>query len=576
VINPPQTLCALMEESAKRYGSRLAVIDGSRRLSYAELAAQARAMTRALMAAGVQAGDRVAVWLPNTAHWLVAALGAHGAGASLVPMNTRYTGYEAAEVLRRTGARVLFLPDRFLGQDYLAALMQAASGASASGASASGASASGASASGASPPGPVSGLDQLTLAVRVPVEAGDQEQGDGGEAAPPPGVVSWEHLLARADQTSEESARARAARVQSDDVADIIFTSGTTGAPKGAVSTHRQTIAVAAAWAERAQATDRDVYMIIAPFFHTFGYKAGWVVALLCGATIVPQLTFNIDRVLEQIERERVTMLPGPPTIFQELLAHPRRDQHDLSSLRLVVTGAAMVPVALIERMWTELAIETILTAYGLTEAVVATMCLPGDDAQTISGTCGCAAADFEIRIAGADGQELGPGDDGEVQLRGPNVMVGYLDDPAATRAAIEPDGWLHTGDIGHLDERGYLTITDRLKDMFTVGGFNVYPAEVENAIMRLDSVIDCAVVGKPDDRLGEVGLAFVVTLPGSGLTTQDVIAHCRERLANFKVPREVVFVGQLPRNAGGKVLKRELREQARRGLPETAGDSLT
>jgi acyl-CoA synthetase (AMP-forming)/AMP-acid ligase II len=556
VINPPQTLCALMEESSKRYGDRLAVIDGPWRLSYADLAAQGRTMARALMASGVQAGDRVAVWLPNTAHWLVAALGAHGAGASLVPMNTRYTGYEAADVLRRTGARVLFLPDRFLGQDYLAALMQAAPGAFA--------------------PGPVGGLDQLTLAVRVPVGAGDQERVNGGEAAPPPGVVTWEHLLARAIQASEESARARAAQVRADDVADIIFTSGTTGAPKGAVSTHRQTIAVAAAWAERAQATDRDVYMIIAPFFHTFGYKAGWVVALLCGATIVPQLTFNIDRVLEEIERERVTMLPGPPTIFQELLAHPRRDQHDLSSLRLVVTGAAMVPVALIERMWTELAIETILTAYGLTEAVVVTMCLPGDDAQTISGTCGCAAADFEIRIAGADGQELGPGDDGEVQLRGPNVMVGYLDDPAATRAAIEPDGWLHTGDIGHLDERGYLTITDRLKDMFTVGGFNVYPAEVENAIMRLDLVIDCAVVGKPDERLGEVGLAFVVTRPGSGLSTQDVIAHCRERLANFKVPREVVFVGQLPRNAGGKVLKRELRERVRQGLRETAGDSLT
>src|SRR5580658_7155270 len=531
-----------MEESSKRYGDRLAVIDGPRRLSYAELAAQARTMTRALMASGVQAGDRVAVWLPNTAHWLVAALGAHGAGAGLVPMNTRYTGYEAADVLRRTGARVLFLPDRFLGQDYLAALMQAAPGASAPGASAPGAFASGAFA-----PGPAGGLDQLTLAVRVPVEPENQEQVNGGEAAPP-GVLSWEHLLARAIQTSEESARARAAQVQPDDAADIIFTSGTTGAPKGAVSTHRQTIAVAAAW----------------------------VVALLCGATIVPQLTFSIDRVLEQIEREHVTMLPGPPTIFQELLAHPRRDQHDLSSLRLVVTGAAMVPVALIERMWTELAIEAILTAYGLTEAVVVTMCLPGDDAETISGTCGCAAAGFEIRIAGADGQELGSGDDGEVQLRGPNVMVGYLDDPAATRAAIEPDGWLHTGDIGHLDERGYLTITDRLKDMFTVGGFNVYPAEVENAIMRLDSVIDCAVVGKPDERLGEVGLAFVVTRPGSGLSTQDVIAHCRERLANFKVPREVVFVGQLPRNAGGKVLKRELREQARQKLRETAGDNLT
>jgi HIP---CoA ligase len=544
VINPPQTLCALLEESSARYGDGLAVIDGPRRLSYAELAAQVRTMARALMAAGVQSGDRVAVWLPNTSHWLVAALGAQSAGASLVPMNTRYTGYEAGDVLRRTGARVLFLPDRFLGQDYLAALREAAPGAAAA--------------------GPVGGLDGLALAVRVPVEGADSGQANGGGQAPAPGVTNWEHLLARAGETSEEAARARAAQVRADDVADIIFTSGTTGAPKGAVSTHRQTIAVAVAWAERGQVTERDVYMIIAPFFHTFGYKAGWVVALLCGATIVPQLTFNIDRVLDQVERERVTMLPGPPTIFQELLAHPGRDQHDLSSLRLVVTGAAMVPVALIERMWTELSIETILTAYGLTEAVVVTMCLPGDDAETISGTCGCAAADFEIRIAGADGRELGPGDDGEVLLRGPNVMVGYLDDPAATRAAIEPDGWLHTGDIGHLDERGYLTITDRLKDMFTVGGFNVYPAEIENAIMRLDSVIDCAVVGKPDERLGEVGLAYVVTRPGASLSAADVIAHCRERLANFKVPREVVFVATLPRNAGGKVLKRDLRQRAR------------
>lgn len=555
MINPPQTLGALLEESAKRYGDRLAVIDGPLRLSYTGLAAEVHAMARALMAAGVQAGDRVAVWLPNTAHWLAAALGAHSIGASLVPMNTRYTGYEAADVLQRTGARVLFLPDRFLGLDYLAALREAAQGASG--------------------PGPVGGLDRLTLAVRVPIEAGDQAQANGEGQAPVRGVVSWEHLLTRASETSEQSALARAAQVRAGDVADIIFTSGTTGAPKGAVSTHRQTIAVAAAWAERAQVTDRDVYMIVAPFFHTFGYKAGWVVALLCGATIVPQLTFNIDRVLDQIERERVTMLPGPPTIFQELLGHPRRDQHDLSSLRLAVTGAAMVPVALIERMWRELSFETILTAYGLTEAVVVTMCRPGDDAETISGTCGCAAADFQIRIADADGRELGPGDDGEVQLRGPNVMVGYLDDPAVTRAAIEADGWLRTGDIGHLDDRGYLTITDRLKDMFTAGGFNVYPAEVENAIMRLDSVADCAVVGKPDERLGEVGLAYVVTRPGHPLSEGDVIAHCRERLANFKVPREVVFVDRLPRNAGGKVLKRDLRERARQGLQEATGDRL-
>jgi acyl-CoA synthetase (AMP-forming)/AMP-acid ligase II len=547
VTNPPQTLCALLDESSKRYGDHLAVIDGPVRMSYAELAEQVRTMARGLMAAGVQAGDRVAIWLPNTAHWLVAALGAHSAGASLVPMNTRYTGYEALDVLQRTGARVIFLPDRFLGVDYLAALREADANRSEP------------AVAGASDPGPVQGLDQLTLAVQVPLADGTRDRGAAH------GVTSWEDLLARAGETTEQAAVDRAARVEADDVADIIFTSGTTGSPKGAVSTHRQTIAVAEAWAERGQVTDGDVYMIIAPFFHTFGYKAGWVVALLRGAVILPQLTFEIDRVVDQIERQRVTILPGPPTIFQELLAHPQRDQRDLSSLRLAVTGSAMVPVVLIERMWTELTFETILTAYGLSEAVVATMCRPGDDAETISGTSGCPAADFEIRIADADGREMEPGNDGEIQLRGPNVMVGYLDDPASTRAAIEPDGWLHTGDIGHLDKRGYLTITDRLKDMFTVGGFNVYPAEVENVIMRLGAVADCAVVGRPDERLGEVGVAYVVTGPAQSLSEQEVMAHCRERLANFKVPRQVLFVAKLPRNAGGKVLKRDLREQALR-----------
>ena len=557
MTNSPQTLCALLDESAKRHGDRLAVIDGTLRMSYAELAAQVRTMARALMAAGVERGDRVAVWLPNTAHWLVAALGAHSAGASLVPMNTRYTGYEAFDVLQRTGAKVLFLPDRFLGVDYLAALGQAAAARPERGQPLASTSAG----------GHVEGLDQLTLMVQVPVDGGGRRPGSGEHRPTAHGAVSWGQLLTTASQTSERSAQDRAAQVRADDVADIIFTSGTTGVPKGAMSTHRQTIAVASAWAERAEVTDRDVYLIIAPFFHTFGYKAGWVVALLRGAAIVPQLTFDIERVVGQIERERVTILPGPPTIFQELLAHPQRHEHDLSSLRLVVTGAAIVPVALIERMWRELAIETILTAYGLTEAVVVTMCRRGDDAETISGTSGCAAADFEIRIVGADSKELEPGDDGEIQLRGPNVMVGYLDDPAATRAAIEPDGWLHTGDVGHLDKRGYLTITDRLKDMFTVGGFNVYPAEVENVIMRLSSVADCAVVGRPDERLGEVSMAYVVAGPGQSLTGQDVITHCRERLANFKVPREVVFVSKLPRNAGGKVLKRDLREQARQAL---------
>lgn len=532
----PQTLPTLIGEAAGRFGDRTAVIDGETRLTYAQLDSLVERAQRGLMASGIEAGDRVCVWSPNTFHWIVAALAAHCSGATLVTLNTRFTGAEALAIVRRSGSRVLFLPDRFLGADYLETLRTAGAAADGDGG------------------GPVPGLPDLELAVRIPIE--------GGEGGPEPGVIEWEGLLGRAAGVAPEAAASRRAAVEPDDIADILFTSGTTGQPKGAMSSQRQTIAVAAAWAERAEVSEEDVYLIIAPFFHSFGYKAGWVVCLLRGAAIVPQITFDLDAVVEIVERDRVTILPGPPTIFQTLLALPDRERRDLSSLRLAVTGSATVPVALVERMWRELSFETILTAYGLSEAVVVTMCKAGDDAETISHTSGCATAGFELRIADADGNVLAAGEAGEIQLRGPNVMVGYLDDPEATAAAIEPDGWFHTGDVGHLDERGYLTITDRLKDMITVGGFNVYPAEVENAILGLDEVVECAVVGIPEERLGEVGLAYVVGRDGHSLDADSVIAACRERLANFKVPRQVEILDELPHNAAGKVLKRELRQR--------------
>jgi acyl-CoA synthetase (AMP-forming)/AMP-acid ligase II len=329
------------------------------------------------------------------------------------------------------------------------------------------------------------------------------------------------------------------------------------------MSTHRQAVAVADAWAECGELSADDRYLIINPFFHSFGYKAGIVAALTRGATIVPQSRFDIEQIMRTIDRERITVLPGPPTIYQSILDAPDRKRLDLSSLRLAVTGAAMVPVALVERMRRDLTFDTVLTAYGLTEAVVVTMCRPGDDPETIARTSGRATADFEVRIAGRDGRPLGPGEDGEVLLRGPNVMLGYLDDPQATKEAVDDDGWLHTGDVGHLDERGYLTLTDRLKDVYTSGGFNVYPAEVEQALAHLEDVVESAVVGVPDERLGEVGRAFVVLREGATITEQDIRAFCAQRLANYKRPRYVDLVGRLPRNAGGKVLKRELRERA-------------
>ena len=331
-----------------------------------------------------------------------------------------------------------------------------------------------------------------------------------------------------------------------DDVADILFTSGTTGRPKGAMSAHRQTIGVARAWAELGGVSADDRYLVVNPFFHSFGYKIGIVVGLLTGATLYPVATFDLDHTMALIESERITLLPGAPTIYQSLLAAPGRAERDLSSLRLAVTGAAVVPVVLIERMRDELAIDNVVTAFGMTEAVVVTMCREGDSAETVATTCGRAIPGMETRIA----------DDGELLVKGDYVMLGYFDDPAATAEAIDEDGWLHTGDVGVLDEQGNLRITDRLKDMYISGGFNVYPAEVEQTLMRMDGIQDVAVVGVPDERMGEVGKAYVVGTASAA----EVIAFAKERLANFKVPRMVEAIDVLPRNLSGKVLKNELR----------------
>jgi HIP---CoA ligase len=302
-----------------------------------------------------------------------------------------------------------------------------------------------------------------------------------------------------------------------------------------------------------------DRYLVVNPFFHSFGYKIGIVVGLLTGCTLYPVATFDVDATMELIERERITVFPGAPTLYQSLLNAPGRAERDLSSLRLAVTGAAVVPVVLIERMREELKIDHVVTAFGMTEAVVVTMCRDGDSAETVATTNGRAIPGMETRIDTGH-ERAGIGQTGELLVRGDYVMLGYLDDPEATREAIDEDGWLHTGDVGSLDADGNLKITDRLKDMYISGGFNVYPAEVEQALARLDGLADVAVVGVPDDRMGEVGRAYVVRAEGSALTEDEVLAFARERLANFKVPRQVAFTDALPRNLSGKVLKTELR----------------
>ena len=534
------TIPAALARAAREHGDAEALVEPSGpRLSHRQVHDHVRTVARALIAEGVRPGDRVALWSPNTHHWVLAALGALYAGAVLVPVNTRFTGPEALDVVRRSAARVLVVAGPFLGTDRLAALRAAAE------------------AEGAALP---------AVVIRVPVEA---------EGGAPPGVVvrgtveaeggvlDWDDLAARAATVPAAQADATAATVTPDQVSDILFTSGTTGRSKGAMSAHRQSLAVARAWVDCGRVTAADRYLVVNPFFHSFGFKAGILTCLVSGATIVPQAVYDADAAMRLVAAERITVLPGPPTLYRTMLDHPARGDHDLSSLRLAVTGAATVPAAFVERVRDELSFDTVLTAYGLTEAVVATMCRPDDDPETVSHTSGRATAGFEVRVAGTDGGPAPDGEPGEIWLRGPNVMVGYLDDPEATRDAVDGDGWLHTGDVGRLDGRGYLTITDRLKDMYICGGFNVYPAEVEQVLARLAGVAESVVVGVPDGRLGEVGKAYVVPRPGHRLSTEDVIAFCRTRLANYKVPRQVEFRHDLPRNALGKPLKRVLRGEA-------------
>ncbi|MFF2215438.1 FadD3 family acyl-CoA ligase [Streptomyces antibioticus] len=521
-----ESIPALVRWAAERYADTEAVVEGRTRISYAELGARVERAAAACLANGVAPGDRVGIWAPNSLDWMVAALGAVSAGAVLVPLNTRFKGAEAADVLRRSGAGLLFVTGTFLGTSYVASLRRAVG-------------------AGVSPPAPGGPLPGLPALKQVVVLADDA----------PVDFRTWKDFLASGEGVSGAEVRARADAVRADWPSDIVFTSGTTGRPKGAVITHAQTLRGYAIWSELAGLERGDRYLIVNPFFHTFGYKAGVIACLTRGATMIPQPVFNVDTVLANLAAERVSVLPGPPTLHQALLDHASRDAHDLSALRLVVTGAAVVPLRLVERLRSELGVDTVLTAYGLSEASgIVTMCRRGDDPTVIASTSGRAIPGVEVRVAAS------PGEPGEVLVRGFNVMRGYYEDEAATAEVLTPDGWLRTGDVGVLDEAGNLRITDRIKDMYIVGGFNAYPAEIEQLLGLHPDVSDVAVVGVPDARLGEVGRAYVVRRRGSVLTGDDLIAWARREMANYKVPREVEFVGALPRNASGKVVKGELR----------------
>jgi HIP---CoA ligase len=479
-----ETIPEMVLSAADRFGDAEAVVGGPLRLTFTEVVDRIRCAAGAFADFGIDKGDRVAIWAPNSAEWMIAAFGIMTAGAVLVPVNTRFKADEAGDIIVRSGAKAVMIQQGFLDQDYVA------------------------------PAG-------------VPVI--DLKSGFLSSGAP----------LHR--------------KVGGSDISDIIFTSGTTGRPKGARMNHLQTLRAYEEWASLADLREGDRYLMINPYFHTFGLKAGLVASFLRGATMVPLAVFDVERVVELVEAERITMLPGPPTLYHSLLTVA--DKSKLATLRTAVTGAADIPVELIRRIRDDLPFESLMTGYGLTEAGNVTLSRPGDSPEDVATTAGLPCEDVEVRIA----------DDGEVLVRGYNVMQGYLDDPVATAEAIDGDGWLHTGDLGTLDAAGRLRIVGRKKDMFIVGGFNAYPAEIEGFLLEHPAVAQAAVIGVPDERMGQVGKAFIVAKAGGpAISGDDVIEWSRARMAGFKVPRYVEFLDKLPLNATGKVVKDELKKRHR------------
>jgi acyl-CoA synthetase (AMP-forming)/AMP-acid ligase II len=517
---PWSTIPALVEDAARRFPDVDGVVDQGERWTFADLADRVAEAARALIASGLQRGDRVGIWAPNAREWIVAALGTYRAGGTLVPVNTRFKGREARDILGRAGVRILFTVTDFLDGDYVGAVQEE---------------------------GGVASLGEIVVL----------------HGAIPEGCVGFAEFLARAITVDDATAEARAAAVQGDDICHILFTSGTTGAPKGAMLSHAQVCRAYLVFADVIGLQQGDRYLIVLPFFHSFGLHAGILCCLMKGATIYPLQVFDPAATVRLIAEEGITAFPGAPSIYQTILNSPDVDLRDLSSLRLAILGAASVPIELVEEMRGRLGVERVVAGFGITESSgIVTMCRYDDPPEIVAHTCGRPLPGLEVKVVDDVGAEVPTGESGEVLVRGYTLMRGYLDDPEQTAATII-DGWLHTGDIGVLRADGNLVITDRKKDMFLVGGFNAYPAEIENLMLAHPAIAQVAVIGVPDARLGEVGMAFVVPRPGTDPDPAEIIEWCRREMANYKAPRAVEIVDELPLNASGKVLKFQLRERA-------------
>jgi fatty-acyl-CoA synthase len=529
----PLALGALPERAARRWGVREALCFRDRRWTFAELAAGVDRVARGLLALGVEPGEKVALWLLNRAEWIEAAFAVLRIGAVLVPVNTRLRTDDVGYILEQSESTTLILAERSGPVDYLAMVRELR------------------------PPDAAPGAGRLPRLRRL-VLVGEE---------PRPGAITWPALLEAGAGITPDTLGARAAAVDPESLAFLMYTSGTTGFPKGVMHSHRMVRNVTDR-AFRLAITEHDVILMYLPLFHLFAFSEGMLTSMVSGARQVLTESFDAAESLALLARERATVLHGFDTHYQELCAAYDRRPCDVSSVRTGILAAGMSSSAAIARRARKL-FGPLVSGYGMSEFGVgaAIGALDSTEEQSCEAS-GYPAPGYEVRVIDPDtGGDQPVGIPGEILVRGYTLMRGYYNKPEVTAAAIDPDGWLHTGDMGLFRSDGHLRFMGRYKDMLKIGGENVDPMEVEAYLATLDGIEQVAVVGYPDARLSEVAVAFVRRAAAHGLAEADVLAHCRGRIASFKIPRHVVFVDDFPMTSSGKIQKVKLREEARRRL---------
>jgi len=506
------------------------------RLTYAQFAELTDRMAKGLMALGVQKGEKVAVWATNVPYWVVLQFATAKIGALLLTMNTSYKREEVRYLLSHSKAEHVFLMDGFRDTDYV-----------------------------------------LTLYELVP-ELKEQQRGHLSSPSFPNlrtvsflgpakhrGMFSVPEVLALAATVSDEDYAARRASLDINDVVNMQYTSGTTGFPKGVQLTHRN-IGVNGYWIGENQGfTHADRVCLPVPLFHCFGCVLGVLAAVSHATTMVILERFEPVACMRAVERERCTALYGVPTMFIAMLNHDLFERFEFSSLRTGIMAGSPCPIETMRQVMDRMYMRDITICYGLTEAApVMTQTRMDDDIRRRTETVGRAMPGIDVRIADpATNEPLPSGEQGEIQCRGYNVMKGYLDMPEATAQAIDPDGWLHSGDLGVMDQDGYVAVTGRLKDMIIRGGENIYPREIEEFLYTMPGILDVQVVGVPSPKYGEEVGAFVILQDGVDMEPSEVRDFCRGKIAWHKMPKHVAFIDNYPMTASGKVQKFKLREMA-------------